>query len=80
MPSTSDANKKNAQNPIETKAINDLNIGDKVKLISNGELYEVVGFDENEYVQCKPLKKALFGKVFDDFCSIKRSALEKVED
>ena len=79
VPNTSDTNKNSVQDSIESNTINDLNIGDKVKLISNGELYEVVGFDEKGFVQCKPLKKGFLDKFFDDFASIKRNAIEKVQ-
>ena len=52
----------------------DLKVGDMVELKSNGTQYKIVGFEDNGYVQCEPLKKG----IFDNFVSAKRSALKKV--
>lgn len=68
------------QASAETESVDDLNIGDKVKLISNGKLFEVVGLVENGFIQCKPINKDLIDKFFDNYTSFKRSQLEKVEE
>ena len=66
--------------PQETESNGDLKIGDKVKLISNGVIYVVIGFAENDFVQCKPIKKDFIEKIFDNYTSFKRSEIEKVEE
>ena len=45
-----------------------------VELKSNGTQYKIVGFEDNGYVQCEPLKKS----IFDNFVSVKRTALKKL--
>lgn len=62
----------------EKDSNSDLKIGDKVRLISNGALYVVIGFAGNEFVQCKPIKKDFIEKIFDNYTSFKRSDIEKV--
>ena len=52
----------------------DLYIGDKVKLKSNGKLYKVVDIEENGNVRCRPEKIG----IFDKFVSVKGSDLIKV--
>lgn len=80
VPVMTEPEAQSQEHPQETKSNNDLEIGDKVKLISNGAIYVVVGLAGNDFVQCKPIKKDFIEKIFDNYTSFKRSALEKVEE
>ena len=62
------------QSPSDIPWDDDLKIGDKVKLKSNGKIYKVTGFEDNGYVQCEPEKMG----IFDNFVSVKISGLIKV--
>lgn len=62
------------QSPSDIPWEENLEIGDKVKLKSNGKIYKVVGFEDNGYVQCEPENMG----IFDNFVSIKRSGIVKI--
>lgn len=68
---SSNQNKKGCNGKSETVPVDDLKnvggfkIGDTVKLLSNGNLFIVVGLVDDKLIQCKSRNKGLLEVVFD---------------
>ena len=59
------------------KNVGGFKIGDTVKLLSNGNLFIVVGFVDDKLIQCKSRNKGLLEMVFDKFYEFEPSQIVK---
>lgn len=70
--------KKGVSEDVKAEDLNKVEIGDTVKLLSNGNLFKVIGFVNDNCIQCKSAKPDFVEKMFDKYYEFELNQIEKI--
>ena len=76
-PSKQSSTKSDAAPTENYEKVGGFKVGDTVKLLSNGNLFIVVGFVDDKLIQCKSRNKGLLEMVFDKFYEFEPNQIVK---
>lgn len=70
--------KKGVSEDVKAEDLNKVEIGDTVKLLSNGNLFKVIGFVNDNCIQCKSAKPDFVEKMFDKYYEFELNQIGKI--
>lgn len=70
--------KKGVSEDVKAEDLNKVEIGDTVKLLSNGNLFKVIGFVNDNCIQCKSANPDFVEKMFDKYYEFELNQIEKI--